>query len=190
MAGGIDSSLEKQRRAYRIRLFEAVTKQPAEKIRALALKSRDDFAARLTKAKDVLGSIFRRWKTFEDDLFEAQAQIDEGDKLMASTAEADREQRRKFYGRAYVNLIAASDRLAVEESAGSTGLVFLQEATEAAEQAVRQVAKTTSEVVVTTAEKAAEVVDETVSAVDNKLTILAVGVALALTAFGFAKGRR
>lgn len=188
MAGGIDNGLEKQRRAYRIRLYHAVTKQPAEKIRALALRARDDFAARLTKAKDLLGDVFRRWKTFEEDLFEAQAQIDEGDKLMASTSDTDREQRRKFYGRAYVNLTAASDRLEVEESAGSTGFVLLKEATETAEQAIRQAAKTTSEVVVTTAEKAAEVVEETVSAVDDKITIVAVG--LALVAFGFAKGRR
>lgn len=186
MPGGADSSLEKQRRALRLRLYEAVTKKPAEEIRSLAVKSRDDFAQRLTKIKDRLGSLFRRWKPYEDDLFAAQFQIDEGDKLSSSMEDADRAKRRGFYARAYVNLIVASDRLDEEESAGSTALVALQQATEAAEEAVKKGAV----VVEKTAEKAAEVVEETASAVDNKFTIVAVGLALALVAFGAAKGRR
>lgn len=183
---GADSAVEKKRREYRLRLFAAVTKQPAEQIRTLALQSRNAFSERLTKAKDTLGDIFRRWKPFEEDLFAAQFQIDEGDKLSASTEEADRKKRRSFYGRAYVNLIAASDRLDEEESAGGTGFVFLQKATEAAEAA----AVKTAETVEKTAEQAADIVGEVGSALDNKITIVAVGLALALAAFGFAKGRR
>ena len=189
-AGGADSSVEKKRREYRLRLYQAVTKQPAEKIRALALKSRDEFAARLTKIKDTLGDVFRRWKTFEDDLFEAQFQIDEGDKLASSTDEADREKRRRFYARAYVNLIAASDRLDVEESAGGTGFVFLQRATEAAETALRDAAETTTETVKKAAEKAAEIVDEVGSGLGDVVQYVGIAAALAALAYAVAKGKR
>lgn len=186
MAGGVDNTLDAQRRALRLRLYAAITKQPAEQIRALAVTARDDFARRLTSAKDKLGDIFRRWKTYEDDLFAAQFQIDEGDKLASSDLEADREKRRRFYGRAYVNLLAASDRLQEEESVGGTGFVFLQRATEAAEEAARKTAGGAVKV----AEKAAEVVEETAGALDSKITIVAVGLALAFVAFGLAKGKR
>ncbi len=179
MAGGADSSLEKQRREQRAALYrklvEEAVKYPAETIRELAIRQRDVFAARLTAAKDKLGDVFRRWNRFETDLFDAQWQIDEGDKLKSSTDTKDREQRRKFYARGYVNLFGAADRLDTELADGSTATVLLRDA-----------AETTAEVV----QKAADLVDDVGEGIGDAAKYLGIAAGLGLVFYALAKGKR
>lgn len=182
-AGGADSSVEKKRRAERAALYrklvEESVKYPAETIRELAIKQRDVFAARLTAAKDKLGDVFRRWRPYESDLFDAQWQLDEGDKLKASADEKDRQNRRRFYARAYVNLFGAADRLDTELADGSTATVIFREAVE-----------TTTETVKKAAEKAAEIVDEVGSGLGDVVQYVGIAATLAALAYAVAKGKR
>lgn len=179
MPGGADSSLEKKRREQRAALYrqlvEQVVKYPAEEIRALAIRQRDAFAKRLTDAKDTLGQLLNRWKSYEQDLFEAQWQLDEGDKLKSSTAEKDRQDRRRHYARAYVNLFGAADRLDEELADGSTATVLLRDAAEKAEKV---------------AEKVADELDKAGDGLSDALQYVAAAAGLALVAYAVAKGGR
>lgn len=190
MPGGADSSLEKKRREQRAALYrqlvEQVVKYPAEEIRALAIRQRDAFAKRLTDAKDTLGQLLNRWKSYEQDLFDAQWQLDQGDKLKSSTAEKDRQDRRRHYARAYVNLFGAADRLDEELADGSTATVILRDAVEKAESVVEEVVEKAESVV----EKVADKVGDIGEKLDDTTTFLTIAAGVALVAFAYGRGKR
>lgn len=174
-----DSTVDKQRRAARAAAYKALTEKPADESRAVAVAQIEAFATALTSVKDRLGSALGRWKFFDDALAEARNFVTEGDALKASEKEVERIQRRRFYARAYVNLVAAADQLEPEIRSGATWVVLLDEAADTTKKAAEKAA-----------DKAADLADK----IGEGLTGLEIVVGLSLLggaiAFGLSRGRR
>lgn len=183
---GIDTTLEKQRREQRLKIYKALSERPADESRKAAVEQIARFEAALQGSKDSLGTALGRWKSFDWSLSEAKAQVAEGDKLQAATDEASRVQRRRYYARAYVNLLGATDQLDAETAAGSTWSTILQQYSDTAEKVVETAIEKTEKVV----EKIEQAVDEVGSTAGTLVTVVAVGLGLGLVAYGYGKGKR
>lgn len=179
MASAVDNTLDKQRRADRAKLYKALTEKPAEEARAAAVAQIAAFESALGSARDALGARLGRWKFFDEALVEARTFLAEGDKLQAAQDEPSRVQRRRFYARAYVNLLSATDQLDPELQQGRTWVVLLDDAATATK-------KTAEDVL----EKAEDLIDDIGAGLSSTVTILAVGIGLGVIAYGVSKGRR
>lgn len=183
---GINTALEKQRREQRMKIYKALSERPADESRKAALEQIARFEAALQGSKDSLGTALGRWKSFDWSLSEAKAQVAEGDKLQAATDEASRVQRRRYYSRAYVNLLGTTDQLDEETAAGSTWSTILQQYTDTAENVVKKGIEKAESVV----EKVADKVGDIGEKLDDTTTFLTIAAGVALVAFAYGRGKR
>lgn len=159
---------------------------PAEQIRTIAQMQRDAFAKKVDD--------FPSWtegKFYRDELVQVDSQLRWGDELKDSTVEKDRQQRRRFYARAYLVAADAATRLDAAKQETSPSVLKFQDLLAQVGLAVEPVTQKAGEIVDTVVDTAVSVAHDVKSAAGQVLetgqnTLLLLGGLLGAAAIAYA----
>lgn len=183
--------LSKAQAAEERERFRALVARPAEDSRSAAQKQRDALGAKV----DRLLSIGPITSGYREDLLDVDTFLRYGDELKESTDEKTREQRRRFYARAYVKALDSAMRLDAEYARTSPAVLAIQDAfawlgsaAETVGDQAKPVLKKAGEAAKEGVKAVGRAVEEVGATASNTVYILAGGLALAAITYAYSQG--